>query len=86
MLYRAFGVADRIPQYWHLPLVVGPDSRRLAKRHGDTRISHYREMGVPASRVLELLHRWMRIDSAERDSIVFTADDDAFLRAVAPPQ
>jgi glutamyl-tRNA synthetase len=83
LLYRALGRVDRIPNYWHLPLVVGPDGRRLAKRHGDTRLSHYREMGVPASRVLELLDRWMRIDSADRESIVFTADDDAFLRAGA---
>ncbi len=82
MLYRALGLADRIPNYWHLPLVVGPDDRRLAKRHGDTRISHYRERGVPASRVLELLNRWLRIDSKQTESIVFTADDDAFLRAV----
>lgn len=80
MLYRALGLAERIPNYWHLPLVVGPDGRRLAKRHGDTRISHYREMGVHASRVLELLNRWLRIDSTQTESIVFTADDDAFLR------
>jgi glutamyl-tRNA synthetase len=100
MLYRALGMSDRIPRYYHLPLVVGPDDRRLAKRHGDTRLSHYREAGVPASRVLELLARWMnidftgaksasdligryRIDSEARESIMFTADDDAFLRAGA---
>jgi glutamyl-tRNA synthetase len=98
MLYRALRLADRIPNYYHLPLVVGADGRRLAKRHGDTRLSHYRDLGVPASRVLELLARWLgiesdrvskasdlvehyTIDSADRDSIVFTADDDAFLRA-----
>ena len=34
------------PDYIHLPLVVGPDGRRLAKRHGDTRISTLREQGV----------------------------------------
>ena len=33
----ALGLADRIPRYCHLPLVVGTDGRRLAKRHGDTR-------------------------------------------------
>ncbi len=25
------------PSYFHVPLMVGPDGRRLAKRHGDTR-------------------------------------------------
>ena len=58
LLYRALGMADRIPRYTHLPLVIGEDGRRLAKRHGDTRLSHYRQLGVPPSRALELLARW----------------------------
>ncbi|TWU21667.1 Glutamate--tRNA ligase 1 [Novipirellula galeiformis] len=32
--------------YAHVPLIKGPDGRRLAKRHGDTRLSLYREQGV----------------------------------------
>ena len=36
----------------------GPDGRRLAKRHGDTRIARWREAGVPPERVLGLLARW----------------------------
>ena len=32
--------------------------RRVAKRHGDTRIDHYREKGVPAERVIALIARW----------------------------
>jgi glutamyl-tRNA synthetase len=58
LLYRALGLADRVPRYWHLPLVVGADGRRLAKRHGDTRLSSYRELGVTPGRVLALLARW----------------------------
>jgi glutamyl-tRNA synthetase len=34
------------PNYLHVPLLVGPDGRRLAKRHGDTRISYFRERGI----------------------------------------
>lgn len=45
-------------EYWHLPLVVGPDGRRLAKRHGDSRISHYRGLGVAPERVIGLLAEW----------------------------
>jgi glutamyl-tRNA synthetase len=45
-------------EYIHLPLVVGPDSRRLAKRHGDSRIAHYRSLGVPAERIIGLLAEW----------------------------
>ena len=58
LLYRALGLADRMPRYTHLPLVVGADGRRLAKRHGDTRLSTYREQGVPAERIVAMLARW----------------------------
>jgi glutamyl-tRNA synthetase len=44
-----------VPQFVHVPLVVGPDGRRLAKRHGDTRISVLQERGVPSERLLGLL-------------------------------
>jgi glutamyl-tRNA synthetase len=63
LLYRALGLADRTPRYTHLPLVVGTDGRRLAKRHGDTRLSYYRERGVPAERVVALLARWCGIEA-----------------------
>jgi glutamyl-tRNA synthetase len=58
LIYRALGMAEKIPQYWHLPLVVGEDGRRLAKRHGDTRLATYRERGVKSERVIALLARW----------------------------
>ena len=52
-LYEAFGWPA--PKFVHVPLVVGTDGRRLAKRHGDTRISVLRERGVPPERLLGLL-------------------------------
>lgn len=61
LLYRAFGMDRQIPNYTHLPLVVGMDGRRLAKRHGDTRLETYRQSGTPASRVLALLANWTGI-------------------------
>ena len=63
LLYSALGLAEWVPRYYHLPLVVGPDGRRLAKRHGDSRLSYYRERGVPPSRVLALIARWCGIDA-----------------------
>ena len=45
-------------RYWHLPLVVGPDGRRLAKRHGDTRLAHYRSHGCPREKILGLVGFW----------------------------
>lgn len=64
LLYRALGLGDA-PAYTHLPLVRGGDGRRLAKRHGDTRIDHYRARGVPASRVLALLARWCGVEAGD---------------------
>ena len=52
-IYDALGWEP--PSFMHVPLVIGPDGRRLAKRHGDTRISLLREKGVPAERLLGLL-------------------------------
>ena len=57
LLYAELGLAP-IPTYTHLPLVIGADGRRLAKRHGDSRLAHYRAVGVSAERVLGLLGEW----------------------------
>jgi glutamyl-tRNA synthetase len=57
LLYRALRYADE-PRYTHLPLVVGEDGRRLAKRHGDTRVETYRRLGVPAEAVVGLMAYW----------------------------
>ena len=43
------------PAFCHVPLVVGPDGRRLAKRHGDTRIAAFREAGATPEEVIGLL-------------------------------
>lgn len=43
------------PRFAHVPLVTGTDGRRLAKRHGDTRLASLRQAGVTAPQVLGLL-------------------------------
>ena len=40
------------PAYCHVPLVVGPDGRRLAKRHGDTRVASFRAAGWRPGEIL----------------------------------
>jgi glutamyl-tRNA synthetase len=41
-----------IPSFAHVPLVCGTDGRRLAKRHGDTRLASLREHGIRAAQVV----------------------------------
>lgn len=50
LLYRALGYD--CPSFCHVPLVVGPDGRRLCKRHGDTRIASYRASGLSPESIL----------------------------------
>jgi glutamyl-tRNA synthetase len=68
LLYQALNWAEKIPAYYHLPLVVGTDGRRLAKRHGDTRLAFYRERGISPERVLGLMARWCGMEVAEEIS------------------
>ena len=53
LLYRALGLTP--PEFVHVPLVVGPDGRRLAKRHGDTRLRALRAAGVRPEQLVGLL-------------------------------
>lgn len=50
LIARALGYEP--PSYCHVPLVVGEDGRRLAKRHGDTRLASFRTAGVAPETVL----------------------------------
>ena len=53
LLYRMLGLTP--PEFVHIPLVVGPDGRRLAKRHGDTRLATLREQKIAAESLLGFL-------------------------------
>lgn len=44
MLYEAFGKPT--PQFGHLPLILGPDKKRLSKRHGSVAVEEYRNQGI----------------------------------------
>ncbi len=68
--YRQIAVLDHLrwdrPRYIHLPLMVGQDGRRLAKRHGDTRLAWFREAGVSPELIVGFLaHSIGMIDKIE---------------------
>jgi glutamyl-tRNA synthetase len=43
LLYEAIGAS--LPQFAHVPLILGPDKRRLSKRHGATSVMEYSRQG-----------------------------------------
>jgi len=52
-LYRALGASP--PRFLHVPLIIGADGNRLAKRHGSTAIADYRKQGVAPERLVGAL-------------------------------
>ncbi len=44
LLHRALG--NPVPTYAHVPLILGPDGKRLSKRHGATAVGDYEKEGV----------------------------------------
>lgn len=52
-IYR--DLAWQPPNFYHLPLVVGVDGKRLAKRHGDTRLAAFRDAGVRPETIIGFL-------------------------------
>jgi glutamyl-tRNA synthetase len=53
LLYEALGLAA--PSFAHVPLVLGEDGKRLAKRNNDTHLSALRAAGVTPEAVVGLL-------------------------------
>ena len=52
---RTLGLRRETPRYCHVPLVDGRDGKRLAKRHGDTRVATYRERGKTPEEIIGFL-------------------------------
>jgi nondiscriminating glutamyl-tRNA synthetase len=80
-IYEAFGW--KVPEFVHLPTILGPDQERLSKRHGATSMSGFREMGyLPEALVNHLaLLGWAPKDAKSEilspDQVVaaFSVDD-----------
>ena len=71
LLYEAFG--SRPPSFAHVPLILGPDKKRLSKRHGATSVMEYPRLGyIPEAMVNFLaLLGW----SPGGDRELFTRDE-----------
>jgi glutamyl-tRNA synthetase len=60
-----------VPVWAHIPLIHGPDGKKLSKRHGATGVEEYQAMGYPASGMRNYL---TRLGWAKGDAEIFTTD------------
>jgi glutamyl-tRNA synthetase len=69
-ILRALG--REIPQYGHVPMILGGDGSRLSKRHGALSVMEYRHQGVLPEALLNYL---VRLGWSHGDQEVFTLDE-----------
>jgi glutamyl-tRNA synthetase len=55
LLYQALGA--QLPEFAHVPMVLGSDRTRLSKRHGATSVTAYRDMGLLPDAFINYLAR-----------------------------
>jgi glutamyl-tRNA synthetase len=71
LLYHAFGAEP--PVFAHVPLILGPDRKRLSKRHGATSVMEYHRLGYLPEAMANFLSLlgWSPGDDRE----IFTRDE-----------
>jgi glutamyl-tRNA synthetase len=67
MVYTA--MSWTVPVWAHIPLIHGPDGKKLSKRHGATGVEEYQAMGYPAAGMRNYL---TRLGWAHGDAEIFT--------------
>lgn len=68
-----FKALDREPpRYGHVPLILGPDGKKLSKRHGTVSVLQYRDEGFLPEALLNYL---VRLGWSHGDQEIFTRDE-----------
>ena len=70
MVYQGMGWP--VPVWAHIPLIHGPDGKKLSKRHGALGVEEYQAMGYPAAGMRNYL---TRLGWAHGDVEIFTSDE-----------
>ena len=65
------GGNSELPHYAHVPMILGPDGKRLSKRHGAVGVMRYREQGFLPQALLNYL---VRLGWAHGDQEIFTRE------------
>jgi glutamyl-tRNA synthetase len=68
-VYKALGYV--IPEFAHVPMILGHDGERLSKRHGAVSVTQYRDEGFISSAMVNYL---ARLGWSHGDDEVFTVD------------
>jgi len=55
LLYQAFGW--EVPEFGHVPMILGPDKAKLSKRHGALSVMEYKHMGYLPEALVNYLAR-----------------------------
>ena len=69
-MYRALGY--EVPDFAHVPMILGADKKRLSKRHGATSVMAYRKMGYLPEAMVNYL---VRLGWSFSDEEIFSMDD-----------
>lgn len=69
-LYQAMDYP--VPKFAHLPMIHGPDKKKLSKRHGATSVIEYQDMGLLPEAVVNYL---ARLGWSHGDQEIFTRDE-----------
>ncbi len=72
LLYQAFGVAP--PQFAHLPLILGPDKKKLSKRHGVMSVLQFKEDGFLSLAFLNFLAQMSWSPGGEEERLYLTEE------------
>jgi glutamyl-tRNA synthetase len=72
LLYGALGAG--VPRFAHVPLILGPDKKRLSKRHGATSVGEYEAQGYLAEAMVNFL-ALLGWSPGSGDREVFTRDE-----------
>jgi glutamyl-tRNA synthetase len=87
-IYRAIlGPDAKLPQFGHLPMILGPDGQKLSKRHGAVSVLQYREDGFLPEALFNYLARlgWSHgdVEKFSREQLATWFDLDHVNRAPA---
>ena len=70
IVYEALGFD--LPRFYHVPMILGPDGKKLSKRHGATDVMEYKAQGFLPEALLNFL---VRLGWSHGDQEIFSVEE-----------